>query len=127
MLSTMQGPQNLTKEFNFGDLPCPPAELASEVQWFYNPAFNPTRRYSPFIAPFSELWDIDPLFKALPCTVALNQGMDPPSLLPTASAPTRPTRGPRPARLARHRRNAVEKAHRVLNLPLETNPPPRAR
>ncbi|KAL9628848.1 MAG: hypothetical protein Q9204_005622, partial [Flavoplaca sp. TL-2023a] len=125
MLSTMQGPQNLTKEFNFGDLPCPPAELASEVQWFYNPAYNPTRRYSPFIAPFSELWDIDPLFKALPCTVALNQGMDPPSLLPTASAPTRPTKGPRrPGRLARYRRDAVEEAHRVINLPIETDPPP---
>ena len=116
----MQGPQNLTQEFNFGDLPCPPAALASEVIWFYNPSFNPSRRYSPFIAPFSEIWDIDPMFKSKPCTVALNQGMDPPIPLPAAKAPTRGGGRLGPGRV---RRDAQEGAHRTPTLPMKTNPP----
>ncbi|KAI4108314.1 MAG: hypothetical protein LQ339_002215 [Xanthoria mediterranea] len=122
-LSTMSGPQNLTAEFNFEDLPCPPPKLASEVQWFYNPEYNPRRRYSPFLAPFSEIWDLDPAFKAYPCTVALNQGMDPASMLASATKPTPPKGHMRPARLARHRRDALEGAHRLPSLPVETNPP----
>lgn len=119
----MSGPQNLTGEFNFEDLPCPPPKLASEVQWFYNPEYNPSRRYSPFLAPFTHIYDLDPAFKAYPCTVALNQGMDPAAPLPSANGPT-PPKGPmHPARLARHRRDALEGAHRLPSLPVETNAP----
>ncbi|KAL8785601.1 MAG: hypothetical protein Q9213_003255 [Squamulea squamosa] len=121
-LFTQHGPgglQNLTREFNFRDLPCPPPDIAAEAIWFYNPEFNPTRRYSPFIAPFSEIWDLDPKFKSLPCTVALNQGMDPPVPLSSAGRATPPK-----GLLGQHlRRDGLQAAHRVPNLPVETNPP----
>ncbi|KAL8668961.1 MAG: hypothetical protein Q9168_006432 [Polycauliona sp. 1 TL-2023] len=121
-LSTIQGPQNITKEFDFGDLPCPPPELASEVQWFYNPAFNPSRRYSPFIAPFTAIYDLDPRFKSLSCRVALNQGMDPATAVSTANGPSLPGAQLHPARL-RRRKDILEGAHRVPSLPLETESP----
>ena len=79
-LSTIVGqnpPQ--TKEFNFADLPCPPPDVASADSYFYNPAWNPGRPYSPMIAPPQEIFDLDPAFSS--CVAAVFQGFDPPHTL----------------------------------------------
>ncbi|KAL8901617.1 MAG: hypothetical protein Q9207_005113 [Kuettlingeria erythrocarpa] len=129
-LSTIQGPANITKEFNFADIPCPPPDVAEDVKWFFNPDFNPAQPYAPVVAPFSQLWDLDPAFKD--CIVPLNQGFDPSIAYSTADAPTLPMGGkghlgplggggPRLGPL--HRRGEPMFAHRVPGLPLETGSP----
>ena len=123
-LSTIQGPENITKEFNFGDLPCPPPDVASDAIWLYNPAVNPTQTYAPVIAPFSQIYDLHPEFKD--CTVALNQGFDPPLALPVAEGPSVPkylppgrSRGPRLGPL--RQRNDPMNAHNVPRGPAQTS------
>lgn len=119
-LSTIQGPANITKEFNFADLPCPPPDVASEIIYHYNPAVNPTQTYSPFIAPFSQLYDLDPAFRS--CTVGPNQGFDPATALPAAEGPTFPKpKGHLGLHL--HRRKPPTSAHNVPQVPLETGSP----
>lgn len=123
-LSTIQGPQNVTKEFNFADMPCPPPDVAEDGKWFFNPEVNPSQPYRPVVAPFSQLYDVNPAFKS--CVVPLNQGFDPAMALPTAKAPTLPDRdkkrlGPAVGRL--HGRGDPAIAHKVPNLPLETASP----
>ncbi|KAL8936223.1 MAG: hypothetical protein Q9216_005050 [Gyalolechia sp. 2 TL-2023] len=121
-LSTIQGPANLTKEFNFADLPCPPPDVAADVKWFYNPEFNPTRTYMPVVAPFSQLYDMHPDFHS--CTVALNQGFDPPIALPSVKGPTLPGDKGRIGHF--HPRRHPVGAHKVPRFPMQTNPPLRA-
>ena len=75
-LSTIEGNTQETKEFNFADLPCPPPDVASANQYFYNPSWNPGRPYSPMISPPPELFNLDPAFKN--CVTAIYQGFDPP-------------------------------------------------
>ncbi|KAL9593224.1 MAG: hypothetical protein Q9219_007640, partial [cf. Caloplaca sp. 3 TL-2023] len=87
-LSTIQGPANLTKVFNFEDLPCPPPDVASDVKWFFNPEVNPTRTYMPVVAPFSQLYDLAPGLHD--CIVPLNQGFDPSHPLKEVKGPTLP-------------------------------------
>ncbi|KAL8968981.1 MAG: hypothetical protein Q9185_006601 [Variospora sp. 1 TL-2023] len=125
-LSTIQGPANITKEFDFADLPCPPPDVASDAQWFYNPAFNPTQTYAPLVAPFSQLYDLHPAFKD--CIVADNQGFDPSTALPPVDAPTVPQPGKGrlgPQLGARvveplKRQDGPAVAHRVAYMPSET-------
>lgn len=117
-LSTIQGPANITKEFNFADLPCPPPDVASDVRWFYNPEVNPTRTYMPVVAPFSQLYDIHPDFHS--CTVALNQGFDPSIAVPTAKGPTLPIHDE--DKIFHPKRHAVG-AHDVPRVPTQTSQP----
>ncbi|KAL8774898.1 MAG: hypothetical protein Q9203_006593 [Teloschistes exilis] len=119
-LSTIQGPSSVTKEFNFADLPCPPPDIAADDIWFYNPAANPTRAYAPIIAPFQQLFDLDPAFHD--CVVAENQGFDPPVALPVASGPTLPKGrlGPLRPRDVLPRDGSPINAHSVPRLPNET-------
>ncbi|KAL8958671.1 MAG: hypothetical protein Q9193_004319 [Seirophora villosa] len=125
-LSTIQGPANITKEFNFGDLPCPPPDVSSDAHWFYNPAFNPTQTYAPLVAPFSQLYDLHPAFKD--CIVAENQGFDPAIALPPADAPTLPNPASRfgpnlDGRDLLKPREVPMVAHKVAYMPLETRSP----
>ncbi|KAI4091252.1 MAG: hypothetical protein LQ344_004245 [Seirophora lacunosa] len=130
-LSTIQGPANITKEFNFGDLPCPPPDISSDAHWFYNPSFNPTQTYAPLVAPFSQLYDLHPAFKD--CIVADNQGFDPAIALPPADAPTLPNLrgnfGPQidgrglPGLDRLKPREVPMVAHKVAYMPLETGSP----
>ncbi|KAL8665388.1 MAG: hypothetical protein Q9202_002281 [Teloschistes flavicans] len=122
-LSTIQGPSSVTKEFNFADLPCPPPEVAADETNFYNPAVNPTKTYAPIIAPFQQLFDLNPAFHN--CIVGANQGIDPSTALPVG-VPTIPNPhdhfGP-------HRREILPRdgsptnAHNVARLPNETVSP----
>ncbi|KAI4174560.1 MAG: hypothetical protein LQ346_008221 [Caloplaca aetnensis] len=131
-LSTIQGPANTTKEFNFADIPCPPSDVAEDVKWFFNPDFNPAQPYAPVVAPFPQLWDVDPGFKS--CVVPLNQGFDPSMAYSTANGPTLPdprikNPGPlgghfgRPGLGPLHGRGEPVIAHKVPGLPLETGSP----
>ncbi|KAL8689170.1 MAG: hypothetical protein Q9218_005099 [Villophora microphyllina] len=70
------GPQSIKKEFNFEDLPCPPPDVAS----------SPGKPYQPMVAPFPQLWDLDPRFRD--CIVGPNQGLDPFNALSKADGPT---------------------------------------
>lgn len=75
-LSTIEGTAGATKSFNFGDLPCPPPDVASADWWFYNPSYNPTRTYQPRILPPTQIYNVDPSFST--CTFAATyQGFDP--------------------------------------------------
>lgn len=75
-LSTIEGTAGATKSFNFGDLPCPPPDVASADWWFYNPNYNPTRTYQPRILPPTQIYNLDPSFRT--CTFASTyQGFDP--------------------------------------------------
>ncbi|KAL8711215.1 MAG: hypothetical protein Q9220_004360 [cf. Caloplaca sp. 1 TL-2023] len=126
-LSTIEGPANITKEFNFADLPCPPPNVASAAIWFYNPAFDPKQTYAPVVAPFPQIYDLNPAFSS--CTVALNQGFDPGIAIPEVEAPTLP--GPAPVHLGPtrrdrsllHPRDGPVNAHFVPLLPQQTQSP----
>ncbi|KAL8731578.1 MAG: hypothetical protein Q9181_004243 [Wetmoreana brouardii] len=129
-LSTLQGPANITKEFNFADLPCPPPDVASDDIWLYNPAVNPAQTYAPVVAPFPQIYDLDPAFHD--CTVGLNQGIDPAIVLPVAEGPTiphfhgdlGPGVGPPHLGIPKWRRHdSPINAHSVPRLPVETNSP----
>ncbi|KAL8834985.1 MAG: hypothetical protein Q9170_003506 [Blastenia crenularia] len=115
-LSTIQGPANLTKVFNFADLPCPPPDVASDVKWFYNPEVNPTRTYMPVVAPFSQLYNLD--LRLHDCIVPLNQGFDPSHVLAEAHDPTLPELGRKLGPIHRRRQAAV--AHRVPHVATDT-------
>ena len=74
VLSTI-GLDKTTYSFNFGDLPCPPAD----VGW------DPSKgSYAPQLAPPSFLTSLDTAFAT--CIPALTQGIDPPTTLTTATA-----------------------------------------
>lgn len=73
-LSTV-GLNNSTYSFNFGDLPCPPAD----VEW--DPFKGP---YAPKVAAPGFLWNLDPMFAN--CIPGANQGIDPPTTLIPAPA-----------------------------------------
>lgn len=118
-LSTIQGPSSVSKEFNFADLPCPPPDIAADDSWFYNPAFNPAQTYAPIIAPFPQLFDLNPAFHN--CTVGLNQGFDPPLALPMALGPTQPRgRFHGRDRKVEPREGSPINAHSVPRLPGQT-------
>ncbi|KAI4193747.1 MAG: hypothetical protein LQ350_008177 [Teloschistes chrysophthalmus] len=123
-LSTIQGPSSVTKEFNFADLPCPPPDIAADDIWFYNPAANPAQTYAPIIAPFQQLFDLDPAFHD--CTVGANQGFDPSVALPVALGPTQPKEerlGPLRPRSILPRDGLPINAHVVPRFPSETASP----
>lgn len=77
-LSTI-GLDSSTYSFNFGDLPCPPADVG------WDPSRGP---YAPLLAPPDFLFRLDPLFAT--CIAALHQGIDPYTTLTTALADSGP-------------------------------------
>ena len=77
-LSTVR-PDNTTYSFNFGDLPCPPAE----VEWDFSKG-----PYAPTIAPPDFLFNLDPAFKT--CIHGATQGIDPPMTLTQVAADSDP-------------------------------------
>ena len=81
-LSTVEGRGGPTKVFNFADLPCPPASVAS-ADW-YN--YKPGQPYAPIIAPVPQLFQLDPTFAN--CGVDIYEGYDPPHALTPAAALT---------------------------------------
>lgn len=85
-LSSIEGSAGATKAFNFGDLPCPPPDVAAADKYFYNPSFNPTRRYEPRILPPTQISQLDPAFNT--CKFASDfQGFDPPHALTKVIGP----------------------------------------
>ena len=80
-LSTIVGNSGATQEFNFADLPCPPPDVASADNYFYNPSWNPGRAYAPMIAPPQEIFNLDPAFAS--CGAGGYQCFDPPRAFPT--------------------------------------------
>lgn len=92
-LSTVRGARQLvTSVFDFADIPCPPEPVSKDYEQMYHiyaQYSNYSKTYAPFIAPFPELYSVDPRFQY--CTVAAYQGVDPPKPLPTATGgPTPP-------------------------------------
>ena len=73
-LSTVR-PDNTTHSFNFGDLPCPPAD----IEWDFSKG-----PYAPTIAPPEFLFNLDPAFKT--CIHGATQGIDPPMTLTHGAA-----------------------------------------
>ena len=73
-LSTI-GLDSSTYSFNFGDLPCPPADVG------WDPSKGP---YAPLLAPPDFLFHLDPAFAT--CIPGASQGIDPYTTLTTASA-----------------------------------------
>ena len=68
-----------TYSFNFGDLPCPPAE----VEWDFS-----NGSYAPQLAPPEFLFNLHPAFKT--CIPGHTQGIDPPMTLTHAAADSHP-------------------------------------
>ena len=73
-LSTV-GLDSSTSSFNFGDLPCPPADKG------WDPSKGP---YAPLLAPPDFLFHLDPAFAK--CIPGASQGVDPYTTLTSASA-----------------------------------------
>ena len=128
-LSTIEGNNGATKSFNFADLPCPPASIASADAYFYNPALDPGQVYRPRIAPPPGIFDLDPAWQD--CVTAVNQGFDPPIALPSASGSTESNEGSRPTFPQSPPRDTADEeivqaavtAHKVQNIPRETGTP----
>lgn len=78
-LSTVRPDSSSTYSFNFGDLPCPPAD----VEW--DSSKGP---YAPQLAPPDFLFNLDPAFKT--CIPAVTQGIDPYMTLTSAKADSGP-------------------------------------
>ena len=109
-LSTV-GLDNNTYSFNFGDLPCPPAEVG------WDPSKGP---YAPKLAPPSFLFGLDPMFGN--CIPGAGQGIDPPSTL----TPTTRVSGPGPCHKPMScppTKRALERAHLVPWAPQKTAAP----
>lgn len=121
-LSTIEGQAGATKSFDLGDLPCPPASVASADKFFYDTSINPGRGYEPRIVPPTQIYSLDPAWAT--CTFqALNQGFDPPSAVMTATAITGNNQG-HFGLLPRHRRAVAHAhAHRAPHHPVITTPP----
>ena len=117
-LSTIELPSRATNVFDLGDLPCPPASVASADWWLYNPSYNPDRPYRPLLSAPPGIFNIDPAWGN--CVTAVNQGIDPPTALPTVTGLSGPDVRHGPPRM--HRREPVH-AHRVLQGPVETGSP----
>lgn len=77
-LSTI-GLDNTTRSFNFGDLPCPPADVG------WDSSKGP---YAPRLAPPEFLFNLDPAFKT--CIPGATQGIDPYTTLTTVAADSGP-------------------------------------
>ncbi|KAI4118587.1 MAG: hypothetical protein LQ338_007378 [Usnochroma carphineum] len=127
-LSTIQGPENVTKAFDFGDVPCPPPGEVPDA----------TQTYVPVVAPFSQLYDLNPAFTG--CTVvqdrkvglaAARQAAGKPNLilrahpLPKAKGSTLAQWGSDsllrgPLELLLPQQVLPRAAHRVPKVPLET-------
>ena len=105
-LSTIERPSGSTLAFNFLDLPCPPASVASADWWLYNPSYNPIRPYAPLLSAPPEIWGLDP--SRSDCVTATNNFLDPPVVVRqvngfSGGGDSRPAR--------RHRRGAHGHAH----------------
>ena len=120
-LSTIEGLNGPTKVFDFADLPCPPPAVASGDWYFYNPQYNPGQAYNPFIAPPPGIFALDPAFSG--CVPAENQGLDPPTALPTAPGVSGPVHNNGPYRPPMQHNEARAHARNVPWTPTETNPP----
>lgn len=77
-LSTI-GPDSKTYSFNFGDLPCPPADKGWD---------SSKGSYAPQLAPPDFLFKLDPAFAA--CTPGYKQGIDPYHTLQSATTASGP-------------------------------------
>ena len=124
-LSTIEGNNGATKVFNFADIPCPPASVASADSYFYNPAVNPGQAYQPRLAPPSAIYNLDPAWRD--CVTAINQGFDPPIVLGPASGVTGPDINharpiPRDSSLDETTPAAMP-AHKVQYVPHQTSAP----
>ena len=107
-LSTV-GLNNSTYSFNFGDLPCPPAD----VEW--DPSKGP---YAPKIAPPRFLFELDPTFAN--CIPGAGQGIDPPmTLTPVTAVSTERCKSPP----CHPHKRALERAHLVPWAPEKTAEP----
>ena len=124
-LSTIEGNGGATKVFNFADLPCPPASVASADSYFYNPTFNPKQVYEPRLAPPPGIFNLDPEWQS--CVTAINQGFDPPVPYRLASGPTGPDGGMvnlfPPRDLEGSTAPSAIPAHRIRYAPRETGIP----
>lgn len=117
-LSTLQGNDGITSVFNFEDLPCPPPDRVSP-EWYKDHAANDTQEYSPVLAPFPRLYELDPQLKRL-CGSVLDGGLiDPFTALPTASEPTPPGETNRRFGIGPGKgpRDLPAPAHKVSSLP----------
>lgn len=111
-LSTI-GHSSSTYSFNFGDLPCPPANAG------WDPSEGP---YSPIVAPPEFLFNLDPAFNT--CIPAASQGNDPFKMLrhaPTGSGPGNPFCIP--GHCEPPNKRAVEHARSVPWAPRKTTAP----
>ncbi|KAM0796925.1 hypothetical protein BDR22DRAFT_975661 [Usnea florida] len=110
-LSTIR-PDSTTYSFNFGDLPCPPAD----VQWDFS-----NGSYAPQVAPPDFLFDLDPAFKT--CIPGLYQGIDPPMTLTQAAADSGPGAVGCPRGQCHGPKRAIEHAHPMPWAPQRTTEP----
>ena len=111
VLSTVR-PDNTTYSFNFGDLPCPPAD----VEWSFSKG-----PYSPTLAPPEFLFNLDPAFKT--CIHAATQGIDPYMTLTTAVADSGPGAVGCPRGQCKRAKRALEHAHPMPWAPQKTTEP----
>ena len=94
------GPDSSTYSFDFGDLPCPPADKGWD---------SSRGRYTPQIAPPDFLFKLDPAFAT--CTPGYKQGIDPYTTLKSAQSASGPGAvGCRHGACLRNKR-AVERPH----------------
>ena len=110
-LSTIR-PDSTTYSFNFGDLPCPPAD----VEWDFS-----NGSYAPQLAPPEFLFDLDPAFKT--CIPALIQGIDPPMTLTPAAVDSGPGAVGCPRGQCHGPKRAIEHAHPMPWAPQRTTEP----
>ena len=107
-LSTV-GLNNSTSSFNFGDLPCPPAD----IEW--DPSKGP---YAPKVAAPNFLFKLDPTF--VNCMAGAGQGIDPPTALtPATTVSLTHCNSPR----CHSPKRALERAHLMPWAPEKTAEP----
>lgn len=110
-LSTV-GLDSSTYSFNFGDLPCPPAD----VEWDFSKG-----PYQPQVAPPQFIFNLDPAFKT--CTPGASQGIDPYTILTNAAADSTPGPVGCMPPLCKRAKRALEHAHPVAWVPQKTAEP----
>ena len=109
-LSTV-GLDSSTYSFNFGDLPCPPADVG------WDPSKGP---YAPLLAPPDFLFQLDPAFQT--CTPGYSQGIDPYTTLTPANADSDAGQVGC-GKSCKRAKMASEHAHRVPRAPRKTAEP----